>query len=144
METNFDFCAELANHLIRECKNDCERKCLLKSCADFHYEVNQMDHMLDPYVGDLEGFISFLEDTLGWVITRSEDGKTILADENKPFCVCPIAANTQEAISPLFCDCSTFYAQKMFARVCGQEVKASLKRSVLRDGKSCIYEITLC
>ncbi len=143
MDKNFDFCAELANHLLKECKNSCERTCLLKSCADFHYEVNQMDRMLAPYVGDLEGFISFLENTLGWIITRSEDKKTIFADENKPSCVCPIAANVQETISPLFCECSTFYAQKMFAKVCGREVKASLKRSVLRDGKSCIYEITL-
>lgn len=144
METNFDFCAELANHLIRECKNDCERKCLLKSCADFHYEVNRWIICWIRTSEIWRGLSPFWRIRWAGSSPAVRTGRPSSRTKTSHSVVCLIAANTQKAISPLFCDCSTFYAQKMFAKVCGQEVKASLKRSVLRDGKSCIYEITLC
>lgn len=114
-----------------------------KGCADFHYRFNQMDRVLEPYVGDLKGFLAFLEKDLGWAITVSDDGKTITADECKEKCVCPVSAETTGKMSGMLCNCSAWYAKRMFSKVCQQDVQAVVKRSVLRGGKSCIYEITI-
>lgn len=45
-----------------------------------------MDDMVEPYIGNLKEFISFLENAFGWIITCSKDGGTILVDENKDCC----------------------------------------------------------
>lgn len=102
-----------------------------------------MESALEPFVGDLEGFISFLTETYDWKITCSDDGKTIYADENKDFCVCPVAEKLKGDVSHLLCNCSALYAKKMFSKVCQKEVQTKVIRSFLRDGKSCIYEIQI-
>ena len=138
-----DFCAEWTNRLLKGLETNCKPECLLDSCAAFHYEVNQMEEALEPYIGDLDGFIFFLTKTYGWIITRGEDGKTIYADENKNACVCPIAAKMKTDVSPFLCNCSASYAKKMFSKVCRKEVRTKIIRSFLRDQKSCIYEIQI-
>lgn len=139
----FDFCAEWLKHLLKGLESNCGQDCLFENCANFHYQVNQMESALEPFVGDLEGFISFLTETYDWKITCSDDGKTIYADENKDFCVCPVAEKLKGDVSPLLCNCSALYAKKMFSKVCQKEVQTKVKRSFLRDGKSCIYEIQI-
>ena len=143
MNEEFDFCAEWTNHLLKGLEENGKIECAYENCAEFHYKMNQMDSVLDTYVGDLDGFISFLKNTYWWLITCSDDGKTILIDENKDFCVCPVAGKIGENVSPMLCNCSAFYAKKMFSKVCQREVNAAVKRSFLRDGKSCMYEIHL-
>ena len=34
------------------------------------------------------------------------------------------------------------FADQIFSRVCQKNISAKVKRSVLRDGQSCIYEIS--
>lgn len=143
MEKEFDFCAEWANHLLKGLENEDSGVCPLKNCAEFHYQVNQMDETIAPYIGNLKGFISFLEGALGWIVTYCKEEETIVVDENKDYCVCPVAGKTKGKVSTLLCDCSACYAEKMFSKVCQREVCVVVRRSVLRDGKSCIYEIKL-
>lgn len=100
-----------------------------------------MDQQLEPYIDDIEGFIKFLTETLEWIIEM--DGQKIRIDENKEYCVCPIAEATEGKVSSGLCDCSAHYASKMFSKVLGREVTAEIKRSFLRDGRSCIYEIQI-
>lgn len=134
-----DFLAEWLNHLLK----GIEKECLFAECANFHYHLNKMDDKLEAYIGDLDGFLSFLTETYGWQITRSEDGKTITVDENKEYCVCPVANQIKGDVSHALCYCSESYAKKMFSKVCQKEVQAKVLRSYVRDGKSCIYEIQI-
>ena len=70
------------------------------------------------------------------------DSNYLLVDENKDFCVCPIANNIQGKASGKLCNCSEKFADQIFSRVCQKNISAKVKRSVLRDGQSCIYEIS--
>lgn len=137
-----DFCAEWLNHLLFSMDKNCD-SCLFEACAKLHYQVNGMDAVLEKYVGDLPAFISFLEKEWGWKVTVSEDGSQLFIDENKDFCVCPITQNVQGKVSGTLCNCSEKFAEQMFSKICEKKVVAKVKRSVLRDGKSCIYEITV-
>lgn len=139
----FDFCAEWSNCLLKGLETETAQDRTFEHCANFHYQLNQMDRTLEPFIGDLEGFLLFLTQSYGWKITRSEDGKAIYADENKDFCVCPVADKLKGRVSPLLCNCSALYAQKMFSKVCQKQVQAQVKRSFIRDGKSCVYEIRI-
>lgn len=137
-----DFCAEWLNHLLCSMDQNCD-SCLFESCAKLHYQVNGMDAILEKYVGNLPMFIAFLEKEWGWKVTVSEDGSQLLIDENKDFCVCPITQNVKGKVSGTLCNCSEKFAEQMFSKICEKRVVAKVKRSVLRDGKSCIYEITV-
>ena len=140
--TIMDFCAEWLNNLLCSMDKNCD-SCLFESCANLHYQVNGMDNILEKYVGNLPAFISFLEKEWGWKITYSEDGSQLLVDENKDFCVCPITQNVQGKVSGMLCNCSEKFAEQMFSKVCQKKIVAKVKRSILRDGKSCIYEISI-
>lgn len=59
------------------------------------------------------------------------------------FCVCPITQKVQGKASGILCNCSEKFAELMFSKVCQKKIAAKVKRSVLRDGKSCIYEISI-
>ena len=136
-----DFCAEWLNCLLGALEPDCGSG-LFKACAKFHYQANGMDAIIEDYIGDLPGFLAFLEKEWGWRTAFSEDGTRLLIDENKDFCVCPITQRVQGPVSGMLCNCSEKFAELMFSRVCGKQVEARVVRSVLRDGKSCIYEIS--
>lgn len=137
-----DFCAEWLNHLLCSLGEKCDKR-TFETCAHLHHQVNDMDAILKKYAGDLPAFISFLEKEWGWKITLSEDGNQLLVDEDKDFCVCPIAQKVEGKVSGTLCNCSEAFAEQMFSKVCQREVTARVKRSVLRDGKSCIYEVVL-
>ena len=139
------FCAGWAGRLLEGLEDDCPREVrerVWARCAQYHYEVNRMDEALAPFVGDLEGFLEFLARTYGWIITVEKGGGRLLVDENKDHCVCPIAQALENRVSRELCGCSALYARRMFSKVLGREVRAQVRRSFLRDGQSCIYEIT--
>ena len=141
-----NFHAEWAACLLEGLENNCPaeiRQACLEKCACFHYRVNNMDCLLEKYVGDLVGFTDFLQREYGWIIQIDNNNKRITVDENKDFCVCPITAATHGKVSTILCDCSAYYASKMFSRVLEKEVGAKVKRSFLRAGLSGIYEIVI-
>lgn len=140
-----DFCAAWTGALLNEIEK-CDKKqagSLLKGCAEYHYQINNMNVILEDYVGDLDGFINYLCNTYNWLVTYSEDKRKLLIDENKDFCVCPVTQSLNGSVSPVLCSCSENYAKKMFSKVLGKEVETKVVRSILRDEKSCVYEITL-
>lgn len=59
------------------------------------------------------------------------------------FCVCSITQNVQGKVSDILCNYSEKFAEQMFSKVCQKKIVAKVKRSILRDGKSCIYEISI-
>lgn len=136
-----DFCAEWINRLLGSMDDNCDSY-LFDACAKLHYQMNGMDDILKDYIGNLPAFLLFLEKEWGWKITYSEEGNRLLIDENKDQCVCPIARKSQEKVSGNLCHCSERFAEQMFSKVCQKRIIAKVRRSVLRDGKSCIYEIS--
>lgn len=62
-----DFCAEWLNSLLSSLDKNCDN-CVFESCAKLHYDVNNMDGLLEKYIGNLSAFISFLEKEWGWKI----------------------------------------------------------------------------
>lgn len=141
-----NFHAEWAACLLAGIENNCSpetKQACLERCAELHYKVNNMDQLIEKYAGNLEDFIDFLQNNYGWIVHIDNENKRLLVDENKDYCVCPIVAELQGKVSPLLCDCSAHYAGIMFSKVLERDVMAKVKRSFLRDGLSCIYEIYL-
>jgi hypothetical protein len=116
---------------------------LIKSCHAVHYRAANLEEILAGYRGDLEGFIRFLEGTWGWKVSYDRAAGTLLADEAKSYCVCPVAQKSSQPVSGLLCHCSEGIAEHMFSLVVGHPVKASVVRSILRGAPTCIYSIQL-
>ena len=114
----------------------------LQRCAALHWRDIGMSDTLDRYRGDLNGFLDFLRREWGWIVTVSDDGAVITADENAPDCVCPLAARLTPP-TPALCDCSRHFDKMMFTYVTGTPVRARVLSSIIRGGKTCVYEITL-
>jgi hypothetical protein len=65
----------------------------------------------------------------------------LIADENKNYCVCPIAIHDKENDSSAMCYCSEVFAEKMFSVVSGMNTKAEVISSVRKGDASCIYKV---
>jgi hypothetical protein len=115
---------------------------IIKSCHLTHFDAIGMDRILDGFVGDIDAFIAFLEKEWNWRVDYDTASGTIVADENKDYCVCPLV-KTGIVCSKNLCACSEGFAEKMFGRVLQMEVSAEVIRSYIRDGKSCVYRIKL-
>jgi hypothetical protein len=138
-----NFCAEWTGELLKSLEENSsfeEEETFFIKCSEYHYQINHMDDITGRFLGDLMGFIEFLEKEYGWIVTYQE-ARGLLIDENKDYCVCPITTVLNGNVSPILCNCSAKFAQRMFSKVLGTEVKASVVRSILRDKKSCVYEI---
>lgn len=64
-------------------------------------------------------------------------------DEGKNYCACPLAENADGKIPSALCAGSGIFIGKLVSLVLQREVKATVTRSFLRDGKTCIYEAAL-
>ncbi len=115
---------------------------IFKNMAQIHYQQLQMDKILEPHIGNLDGFISFLEKEWGWKIFYDKEKNIIIADENKDHCVCPMINRDVENVS-LMCYCSEGFAERMFSTVTGENAKAVVISSVLKGNETCKYQINL-
>ena len=146
MESDFEFSLAWQNNLLKAIDEGKTGKEVFTYCAKYHYDKNDMDSILENYVGNLYGFISFLQENWGWIIKFSNNGKKIIIYENKESCVCPVVNSLKQTgndIPKSICNCSEQFAKKMFSKVIGKEVHTKVTRSIIRDGKSCIYEIDI-
>ena len=114
---------------------------LIKKNSNIHYNQLNMDQVLSNYEGNLPEFIDFIEKKWGWIIHYKESSNELIADENKSYCVCPMMDKKMKLPS-LICYCSEGFAEKMFSKVIGKNVKAIVTKSILRGDSSCIYKIT--
>ena len=112
----------------------------LMDCAESHYRLSGIEEKLQPLIGDLTALIGFLSTDMGWRITHDPQRRTIVADENKPDCVCPLHRAGLVDHGAL-CDCSRGFAERMFSRVAGHPVEAEVAQSILRGAKTCVYRI---
>jgi predicted hydrocarbon binding protein len=139
------FCMEWLNELLNSLeKNVSEEKCmtLFKPCGKCH--VKYLKPLISNYIGDLQGFIRYMEKECGQQITYDENKQEIIVDENKNYCVCPIAKRMKEGrTSPILCNCSANMTAEMISEITGQKVKAQVMESILRGNSSCKYKIEL-
>jgi predicted hydrocarbon binding protein len=113
---------------------------LIKKNAIVHYKNLKMDDMLKDYENNPEKFVTFISEKWGWKIDYNPSAKTLMADENKNYCVCPMV-NKDKGVSPAICYCSEGFAEMMFSKVVGEPVKATVVSSIHRGDKSCQYKI---
>ncbi len=114
---------------------------VIKSAALAHYNDLKMDDILMGYKDKLETFIDWVETSWGWKVDYNNATRTIIADENKNYCVCPMLGQKSKTRYPALCYCSEGFAEKMFSIVIGQPVSATVISSVQRGDKSCKYRI---
>ncbi len=138
-----EFISGWTGELLKTLESFEDKNNLFKNCADYHYRWNNMKDILQKYKGNLTDFLKFLEKEWGWIISVSEDKTVLMIDENKEQCVCPVVCAMKGEVSKIICRCSEQFAKKMFSEVVGKEVQAKVVRSLIRDGKSCVYEIRL-
>ncbi|HEY4786610.1 MAG TPA: hypothetical protein VIH57_11195, partial [Bacteroidales bacterium] len=67
--------------------------------------------------------------------------KTLIADENKNYCVCPISQIRKDVSISAMCYCSEGFAEKMFSVVAGVPAKARVVSSIRRGDERCKYKI---
>ncbi len=94
-----------------------------------------------PYRNNPDAFVQYLESGWGWKVSHDKATRTILADENKDHCVCPVAAPLPQKGPAALCYCSEGFAEAMFSFVLGCPVSATVVSSILRGGERCVYRI---
>lgn len=140
----YDFTVGWTKALLEGINENCDNTyASFEKCACFHYTTNNMENIIENFIGNLDGFLDFLSAEWCWIINKSDDNRKIIIDENKNFCVCPVVHRMGNNVPPAICNCSEHFAKKMFSEVTGNQVDVKVIRSFVRDGKSCIYEITL-
>lgn len=141
-----DFSTTWAMVLLRGVSENCsagELDACLKQCADCHYENCGRGKIAAQFAGDLDGFVRFLEEKFGFLIQIDYENRKILYDVNQACCICPMAEHYDGELPKSLCECSRFFTERMFSEVLQRPVHTKLLRSWLRDGKSCLYEITI-
>ena len=139
---NREWVAILLNNVSAQIEEN-EKSNILKGGAYAHYDSLGMDTVLCHYKHDLDKFISFLESEWGWKIEYNKKDNTIIADENKQVCVCPIAESIQNSNLSSLCYCSEGFAELMFSYIVQRPVSATVISSIHRGNKSCKYKIEL-
>lgn len=125
-------------HLEEEDKDSL--RAAIKKSAKIHYAQLKMDETLAAYENKIESFNQFLQEKWGWKINFDPKKKVMIADENKNFCVCPMAKGNKK-ISRMICYCSEGFAELMYSKVFGKKVRASVISSIQRGDKTCQYKI---
>ncbi|WP_167606180.1 hypothetical protein [Maribellus sediminis] len=120
-------------------EDDCRK--VLKTSAMAHYDFLTMEKVLAPYIGDLLSFNAFISKEWGWMVDYNPDTGVLIANENKPHCVCPLLNQKQANKYPALCYCSEGFAEKMFSEVIGYPVTARVLTSVQRGDNHCVYEV---
>jgi hypothetical protein len=136
-----EWVANLLTNMNKGLDEESIRK-VMKKCAVVHYNNLRMDDILTGYTGNLEAFMKFLEEKWGWKIQWDAAAKTLIADENKDYCVCPMVNREKDMKSAALCYCSEGFAEMMFGRVTGGPATATVISSIQRGDKSCKYKVT--
>jgi hypothetical protein len=124
---SMDWLNELLYSIEKNCSQE-ECALLLNPCGACHYQA--MEQLIDKYVGDLDGFIQYMSEENGQIITYSKDGKTLLVNENKSYCVCPITqCMNGKKVSPVLCNCSSSMTGKMISKIVGKQVNCQVVSS---------------
>lgn len=123
--------------------NEEQLRLLVKSASIAHFNLLEMETKLIPFKGKLNEYIAYIEKEWGWKCHFEDGGKVLIADEAKPYCVCPLIDQESNKHLPALCYCSEGFAERMFSVVCEHPVKARIISAVLRGDDRCMYRIEL-
>lgn len=137
-----DWIASILLNVNDELDKGSARK-LIKKTSGVHFENLKMDTLLAEYKGDLDKFTVFLREKWGWKVDYDKEKGVLIADENKNYCVCPIAVHKKDKDSSAICYCSEGFAEKMFSLVSGKQAQAEVIASIRKGDTSCKYKIVL-
>lgn len=76
-----------------------------------------------------------------WILSYDANTNALLCDENKGECICPVVKACDGDISASMCCCTEGMLRQIFEKMFKRRVDTKLVTSVLRGGKSCVYEI---
>ena len=113
---------------------------VIKKNATVHYNSLKMDDLMKDFEGKPELFNKFLQEKWEWKIDYDPKTNTIIANENKGQCVCPMV-NKEKGASDAICYCAEGFIEKMYTVAVGKPVKTTVISSVLRGDKNCLYKI---
>lgn len=118
-------------------------KSIVKKNSVVHFNDLNMDEVLAGFIGQPEQFLAYISEKWGWNVNYNKATKTVIANENKTHCVCPVVNSNVGFKSAVICHCSEGFAEKMFSTVFGAPVSATVISSVLRGDATCVYKIII-
>ncbi len=72
MDLDLEFSLAWQSNLLKAIDEGKTGKEVFTYCAKYHYDKNDMNNIVENYIGDLQGFANFLSKNWGWIIKFSE------------------------------------------------------------------------
>lgn len=132
---------ELLESLEASDLSEQQKRIIIKQTSRAHHDLLNVPLMVEPYIGKPAEFIEFLQNAWGWIVTENKPERTLIVNENKPFCVCPLLKKSVDKLLPALCYCSEGFAERMFSLVYEKPVSVKVAASVQRGDPSCVYHI---
>ena len=114
----------------------------IEACSAYCFREKNMAEMFKD-VTTLEELIEIFRTKWNWVVDYDKEHGVLICNENKDYCLCPIEHCSKGDVSKNLCLCTRGMIKSIFRFALQKEVNVELLRSVIRDGKSCIYKIIL-
>lgn len=93
------------------------------------------------YVGNPEGFFEHMLKHSGEQISFDESKKKITVITKERDCDCPIVSSSKTP--GYYCHCSVGWQKETYEVILGKKVDVTIKESVLRGSKKCVFEIQI-
>lgn len=135
VKTRYSKLLELLTQRIGPDETGATLRALGRYCAEDLPQLKQ-------HVGDVDGFITDFCEKSGENVTydRAHSTVTVVGPE-RGACFCPLV-DTHKC-PKIVCDCSLGWQQQVYETLFGRPVEVTLKESVVRGGKRCVFEIRL-
>jgi len=89
--------------------------------------------------GDPEAFFKRMRESQNETIAYDRDNGIITVITPERDCVCAMVDSTKTP--PYFCQCSIGWQKQTYETILGKQVEVTLKESVLRGSKRCVFEV---
>ena len=113
----------------------------MRCCSRVCYDKNGFDDLIPE--NDFERFLKIAVDDFKWGIDYNRETGIIIVHENNTECLCPMVRACNGKMKPTLCRCTETELERMFARVYGKPVKATVTESILMGQSTCVYKIEL-
>lgn len=111
-------------------------------CSIMCFQKNNMEEKLKD-IHNVSEYVECLRSKFGWTVEYDEKNETLLCHENNTECLCPITRSCKNEISGSMCYCTEAELVRMTEKATGRKAKATVLRSFIRDGESCVYRLEL-
>lgn len=115
---------------------------VMMRCASICYHNKGMESLIEKF-RNLDEFFHFLIHEWNWILSYDQERNILLCDENKSECICPVVRACGGDISLSMCSCTEGMLNRIFEKAFNKKIHTTLITSVLRGGKSCVYEVRI-